>query len=164
MNYIGIDPGYTGGIAILDEKAQIVELYDMPVIAVGKTKKELDGPGIVKILENYSRMILSQDSHVFIEKCQSMPRQGVVGVGRYMEGYGRLRGICEGLSLPYTLVRPQTWKKEMMPDMDTKEKGQSIVRAKQLYPDIDLPRKKDHGLADAVLIGRHGWQTLGGGR
>lgn len=156
MIYIGIDPGFTGGIAVLDKDAAIIELEDMPVIKVGK-KNELDGPEIVNILTN-ARVLAK--CHVFIEKCQSMPGQGIASTGRYMEGYGRLRGICEGLSLPYTLVHPKTWKKIMMPDM-LKEKGQSIIRVKQLYPDIDLPRKKDHGKSDAVLIGRYGWQTMG---
>jgi len=164
MNYIGIDPGFTGGIAVLDEKADIVELYDMPVIPVG-TKKELDGPEITKILKVYIALVEAPNpafrlggAHVFIEKCQSMPSQGVVGVGRYMEGYGRLRGICEGLSLPYTLVHPKTWKKDMMPDMDKSVKGNAEVRVKQLYPTIELPdRKKTDGLCDAVLIARFGW-------
>ena len=160
MNYIGIDPGFTGAIAVLDDKAQIIELYDIPTISVGKAKKELDGPEIAKILANAE---LYSKCHVFIEKCQSMPGQGIASTGRYMAGYGRLIGICEGLSLPYTLVRSPVWKKEMMPDMP-KDKGQSIVRVKQLYPDIDLPRKKDHGLADACLIARYGWKTLGGGK
>jgi len=159
MNIIGIDPGFTGAITVLDEKSDIIELYDMPVIPVGK-KTELDGPKIAKILANAE---LYSKCHVFIEKCQSMPGQGVVGVGRYMEGYGRIRGIVEGLSMPYTLVQPRNWKKEMMPDMG-KEKGQSIVRVKQLYPNLDLPRKKDHGKADSVLIARYGWQTIGGGK
>ncbi|MBI5193836.1 MAG: hypothetical protein HZA08_10530, partial [Nitrospirae bacterium] len=37
-----------------------------------------------------------------------------------------------------------------------KDKGSSIIRVKQLYPDMKLIRKKDHNKADAVLIGLYG--------
>ena len=35
MRIIGIDPGLSGAIAILEDK-KIVELFDMPVMAEGK--------------------------------------------------------------------------------------------------------------------------------
>lgn len=160
--YAAFDPGFTGAIAVLNQDCEIMALHDMPVIETikGKTKKgkpkkvhELDGPGVRDILTDFPL------SHVFIEKCQTMPGQGIVSMGRYMESYGVLKGVCVGLGLGYTLVQPRTWKKAAMPDMG-KDKGQSIVRVKQIYPDIKFPLVKDHGKADAVLIARYGIQEL----
>lgn len=151
--YIGIDPGFSGAISIINNEKEIEALWDMPVIMVGK-KRELDGRQVREIFRNYETI-----SHIFIEKSQTMPGQGISSSGRYMESYGRIRGICEGMIIPYTLIHPKTWKKKMMNDMG-KEKGASIVRAKQLYPNINLPLVKDHGRADAVLITLYGIGTL----
>ena len=38
MRIIGIDPGLSGAIAILDEQ-KVVELFDMPVMSDGKKNK-----------------------------------------------------------------------------------------------------------------------------
>jgi len=146
-NYIGVDPGFSGGLAVLNAEG-IIEVIDMPII---KTQKiEIDGSGIVSFLEKHSPCLVG------IEKCQSMPGQGISSTGRYMAGYGRLRGICEGMRIPYTLIHPRTWKRVMMPDM-TKDKGQSIIRVKQLFPGIAdrFTRKKDHGICDSILIAEY---------
>ncbi|HDZ27765.1 hypothetical protein LCGC14_1355210 [marine sediment metagenome] len=148
MYTIGVDNGFSGAIAILREKNPVV-LMDMPVLKVGKTKLELDEN---TIRDYFSRW---QVKHVFIEKAQVMPKQGISSSGRYMMSYGIIRGICVGLRLPYTLIAPQTWKKAMLKDMP-KGKEASIFRAKQLYPELDFPRKKDHGKADALLIALYG--------
>tara|TARA_R100000656_G_C3860847_1_gene109832 strand:- start:307 stop:450 length:144 start_codon:yes stop_codon:yes gene_type:complete len=42
----------------------------------------------------------------------------------------------------------------MLVDMP-KEKGASIQKVGQLYPDIKFTRKKDHGICDAILIARY---------
>jgi hypothetical protein len=39
-----------------------------------------------------------------------------------------------------------------------KDKEQARLRAQQLFPAADLRRKKDHGRAEAILLGRYGWQ------
>lgn len=83
-----------------------------------------------------------------------MPNQGIVSSGRYMASYGFLRGLCVGNGIPYHLIQPQTWKKAMMPDMG-KDKGASIQKVSQLYPELSLTRVKDHGIADAILIARY---------
>ena len=41
-----------------------------------------------------------------------------------------------------------------MPDMG-KDKGASIQKVSQLYPELILTTVKDHGIADAVLIARY---------
>jgi len=146
--FIGIDPGFSGAITVIDEDKRIIYCVDMPILKVGK-RNELDEIMIYQILKSY------EPDHVYIEKAQSMPGQGISSTGRYMASYGILRGICVGLGIPYTLVHPRTWKKEMMKDMP-KEKEASIMRVNQLYPYFALPRKKDHGKSDSILLALHG--------
>ncbi len=156
MNICGIDPGFTGAIANIDADGN-VNVIDMPVIVTlkkgkkGKTsnKNELDGVGVYQMLH------IMAPEHVYIEKAQTMPGQGIASSGRYMDAYGQIKGICIGAGIPYTLVHPKTWKKVIMPDMG-KEKGEAIVRVRQLFPQVELPLKKDHGKADALLICEYG--------
>lgn len=151
---IGIDPGFKGAIAVLDMSGGIIRLEPMPILKDGKATV-LDEIAIRDILyAPHAPEWYYTVSHVWIEKAQSMPGQGVVGVGRYMAGYGILRGMCVGLQIPYSLVHPATWKKKMLRDMP-KGKQASVIRCKQLYPGLVLKRTED-GKADAVLIGRYG--------
>lgn len=149
--YLGIDPGFSGALAVLDENLQVIHYQDMPIIEVAK-KRELDEPELRNILRRFSPYYINLT--VGIEKSQTMPNQGIVSSGRYMASYGFLRGLCVGMGLPYILIRPPTWKKAMLADMP-KEKGSSIQKVGQIYPDIKLTRKKDHGICDAILIARY---------
>ena len=149
MHIMGIDPGFSGALAVLDSDLKIDFVMDMPILMVGK-KRELDE---AKLSDIFSRWRL-RPMMVGLEKSQTMPNQGIVSTGRYMASYGFLRGICIGNGIPYHLIQPQSWKKAMMPDMG-KEKGASIQKVMQIYPDLELTRVKDHGIADAILIARY---------
>ena len=72
-----------------------------------------------------------------------------------MMNYRILLGIPAGLGIKTVEVSPQTWKAKVMSGMG-KDKGTSIVRVSELYPELVFNRKKDHGRADAVLIGWYG--------
>lgn len=143
--FVAIDPGYNGGIAVFSNN-KLIKVTKMPVIkAGGKTK--LDEVAIRKLFE------LVRPAHVFIEKAQPYPRQGVVSTANYMLAYGMIIGIVVGMKIPYTLVPPQQWKKNVVGNLKgVKDKGMSILRAKQLFPDIELKRNDD-GPAEAALIG-----------
>ena len=50
MKILGIDPGLSGAIAILENK-KVLTLFDMPVMAEGKkNKKQLNSAQLVKII------------------------------------------------------------------------------------------------------------------
>ena len=149
MHIMGIDPGFSGALAVLDSDLKIDFVMDMPILMVGK-KRELDE---AKLSDIFSRWRL-RPMMVGLEKSQTMPNQGIVSSGRYMSSYGFLRGLCVGNGIPYHLIQPQSWKKAMMPDMG-KEKGASIQKVTQIYPELSLTTVKDHGIADAVLIARY---------
>lgn len=176
---VGIDPGFTGAIAFLDPSITRIEnrleIYNMPVLQVGITKvRRVKKDGVLSekpVKVNTSKMILDlvelrnilstvsggtfrSADHVFIEKSQPMPKQGVAGVGNYMMGYGILIGMLSALRLAYTEVTPQAWKKVMMAGMG-REKSEAIVRARQVFPHNEFQKGKD-GRAEAALIAEYG--------
>jgi crossover junction endodeoxyribonuclease RuvC len=158
QSYASIDPGVSGAIAIFSYVGQLQHLVDMPTIQTtkGKSKKGavLDRAAIVDLL------LLHAVDHVFIELSQARPARrggqsvtpGIVSTGSYMRNYGILVGICAGLQIRCTEITPAKWKRKVMSGM-SKDKGASIIRASELYPEIRLIRKKNHNNADAVLIG-----------
>lgn len=148
MIIAGIDPGFSGAITIMEIPEKIIECVDMPILKVG-TKSELDVKSIKELLLDY------EVDCIYIERSQVMPKQGIVSSGRYMKSYGVFLGLFVGLGIKYEEITPQAWKKRMMPGMQ-KEKQASIYKVNQLFPEISLPRKKDHGKADSILIALYG--------
>ena len=100
MYIVGIDIGLKGAIASIDSnKPKDVMIWDMPLI-----EKTID------IVELKDIMYSLRDSHVFVEKAQPMPKQGVVSMFNYGKTYGIVLGVLSALEIPYTLVTPQAWK------------------------------------------------------
>ena len=165
MNYVGIDPGLGGAVAILrewEEGLPRAAVWDTPtaVVGSGKKVKNVHAPaGMVELLRSVG------ECFVVMENVHSMPKQGVSSSFNFGRGFGTWEGIIAALGLPYELVTPQLWKKVMMEGMG-KEKDASRIRAMQLFPELSelLKLKKHHGRADALLIasfgGRlHRWET-----
>jgi crossover junction endodeoxyribonuclease RuvC len=147
MQFIGIDPGLDGAIAVIDGPAQ--HFMDTPTAQVG-TKREMDAHAATRLLKSLCQ---GKDCFVAVEKVHAMPGQGVTSMFSFGRGYGTWLGILAALGIPHNTVAPQTWKKVMLAD-GGKEKDASRVKAMQLYPQIadQLSRKKDHGRADALLM------------
>jgi hypothetical protein len=88
-----------------------------------------------------------------------MPKQGVVSVGNYMYAYGQLIALLFSLRLSYTEVIPVVWKRVMLFGMAKAGKINDLIRARQLFPQIEIPKTKD-GRADALLIAEYGRRSL----
>ena len=145
MIVIGIDPGQTGGIAIIRD-GDVTCALPMPVI-----EKGLDAKAI--------RDVIHVADFVVMEKVSAMPKQGMVSTFHFGVGYGMLQGIILTLGIPLRLVTPQAWKKEILAGT-TKDKAASIDYCKRVYPYINLipkgHRKPHDGIADAILIADFG--------
>lgn len=92
-----------------------------------------------------------------LENVHAMPKQGVTSSFNFGRGFGLWEMGLIALKIPYTLVAPQTWKRELLADM-SKDKGSSILRAKQLFPHISehLKLSKDEAKAEALLMAEYG--------
>lgn len=168
MRFIGIDPGVSGAIAVIDTDTDQVAFYDTPNLEVKsgkKFKKVIDIGRAVLMLQQLSAGVKTV---VTIEKVNAMPgmkndpdnpgkkipaAMGVTSAFSFGMGFGMWLGVLAALFIPHQQVHSLTWKKSMMADMG-KEKDASRIKAMQLYPRTapDLVRKKDHGRADALLI------------
>ena len=149
--YIGIDPGLSGAIAAVDESGKVKFVDDLPTISSSKGKKELHLPEVAKIVSR----LMSDTGLVFgaVEKVGARPGQGVVSMFRFGLATGQMHGILTGMKIPIILVRPQVWQKEFLRYTDGPDnKAKSVLAASYRFPDISLPRKKDHGKAEALLI------------
>jgi hypothetical protein len=159
VNWIGIDPGLDGAIAVMCDES--ITLLDTPTVSNGK-RREMDLFAIVRLLRG---LTCSQDVMVAIESVHSMPGQGVSSTFSFGKGFGMWLGILAALNIPHQAVAPQTWKRVMLAD-GGKEKDASRVKAMQLYPHIadQLSRKKDHGRADALLMAAWAQRIVYGSR
>lgn len=149
MVIIGIDPGKKGGIALIADKGEIIDVFEMPESIVHLKSMIHDHP--VSHVSN---------KMCYIEKAQVMPKQGIVGAFTYGVGYGKLLAFLELEGIPYKEIRPVEWKKHFSLIKSSKE--DSISVAKKLFPKLpaytfttDRGRKKD-GNAEALLIAYYG--------
>jgi crossover junction endodeoxyribonuclease RuvC len=157
---IGIDPGLEGAIVALKLDGTLF-FWDTPThrVSAKSSKREYDFWSVRNILAASG---MHEPKHVYIERQQAMPKQGLSSTFKTGLGFGMWLGMLAGLEIPYTVVTAVAWKKTMMAGM-SKEKGASIIRAKQLFPTAagELSLKKHHGRADALLIAAYGRQTSG---
>ena len=150
MNYMGIDPGFDGGIAVVNENGNLQGLHDTPTLEVSggsKTKRRYCLPAMVAIINKYGAC------RVALEDVHSMPKQGVASSFVFGRGLGVWEGILSALNIPIHMISPQKWKKAMMDGMG-KDKDASRVRALELCPAAitGLNLKRHHGRADALLM------------
>ena len=153
MRIIGIDPGLSGGIAILDD-LKIFDIYDMPIMSEGKkNKNQLNSAQLVNIIKK--NIISNGDTFLIVEQVSAMPGQGVTSMFNFGQTFGSIKGICAALNLPIFFVRPAKWKKHF--DLINSSKDASRTKVIEMYPSISprLSKKKDVNKADAILIARY---------
>jgi len=150
MIIIGIDPGISGAISIIENK-KIVEVYDTPTMIDGKkNKKQINGAQVTNIIKE--RLNNGKEVVVVVEHVNAMPGQGVTSMFNFGQSFGVIKGICAALSLPIYFVRPTKWKKHF--NLIKTNKDASRTKVIEAYPEISnkLHRKKDSNRADAILI------------
>ncbi len=153
MRIIGIDPGLSGGIAILDD-LKIFDIYDMPIMSEGKkNKNQLNSAQLVNIIRK--NLIPNGDTFLIVEQVSAMPGQGDTSMFNFGQTFGSIKGICAALNLPIFFVRPAKWKKHF--DLINSSKDASRTKVIEMYPSISprLSKKKDVNKADAILIARY---------
>ena len=157
MKILGIDPGLSGAIAIL-EKKKVLNLFDMPVMAEGKkNKKQLNSAQLVNIIRENS--IGEEEIVVVVEQVNAMPGQGVTSMFKFGQTFGAIKGVCAALNLPIFFVRPSKWKKYF--ELINSSKDSSRTKVIEMYPSLSsqLAKKKDVNKSDAILIARYYYDT-----
>ena len=148
----GIDVGLNGAIAFVGKDQ--VQVFDMPTyqITVGKSKKmQIDLSEFARIIDEKAGSI----KHCYIEAVTATPQMGVTSAFSFGKSAGIAEAIIAANFIPFTMVRPQVWKKHFGL---TADKDASRQKASRLYPNYAhfWNRKKDDGRAEAVLIAAYG--------
>ena len=153
MIIIGIDPGISGAISVVENK-KILEVYDTPTMIDGKkNKKQINSAQVTNIIKE--RINTGKEVVVVVEHVNAMPGQGVTSMFNFGQSFGVIKGICAALSLPIYFVRPAKWKKHF--NLIKTNKDASRTKVIEVYPEISskLSRKKDSNKADAILIAKY---------
>ena len=146
--YIGIDPGLSGGIAILNQDGSVKEVVAMP-----------DTPrDIYEFLFSYkedSRCVLEDVGH-------GMPGQSSKATATFARHNGHLEMALLALGIPTEKLTPQKWikvyqlKKKKEQD---KNEWKNVLKAKaqSLFP--QLGKKVTLKTCDALLIAEYARRT-----
>jgi crossover junction endodeoxyribonuclease RuvC len=151
--YIGIDPGASGAIAVVDAKGVFIECWDMPTVVTiinGRPKRRTMPEMLHAELKQYTGRCKA-----VVERVGPMPKQGVTSMFAFGEAFGLIRGVLIGMNIPCELVSPYVWRKSLrVPE----GKDGSRARAAQMWPGAakEFARKKDNGRAEASLIAEWG--------
>jgi len=162
--YIGIDPGLSGALAVLDASGTLVSVSDTPVISVvQKGKKSKSGGAMHKKHYMVGSMVqllrLAQDQGnvqmIGLEQVSARPEQGVTSMFSMGRGVGTWEGIIGALGLTLDYITPQVWKKVF--GLSGSDKADSILKAQQIIKGAVsyLTLVKHDGRAEACLIGEY---------
>lgn len=153
---LGIDPGLSGGIAVLNPglplERRVVAIYDMPVTTSKGGAKRVDVAELASIFgwhAPHARLIV-------VEEVGPSPQQGVVSAFSFGMGFGMILGVAAGFPRsPVHLVKPSVWKMRFGLSTD---KNESRRLAAKWYPAVaaEVSRKKDDGRAEALLLAHLG--------
>ena len=152
MKIIGIDPGLSGAIAVL-ENNKVLNIFDIPVLSEGKkNKRQLNSALLVNLLKE--NIIDNEDVAIVVKQVNAMPGQGVTSMFNFGQTFGAIKGICAALELPIYFVRPSKWKKHF--ELINSSKDASRTKAIEMYPKLSnqLSKKKDVNKSDAILIAK----------
>jgi len=151
---IGVDPGFSGALALLFQESPFGDLHihDMPTAPGPKGKIELNYADLFNKLAARSS---SGPTTMWLEKVGPRPGQGVSSMFRFGQQVGALEmaAAAHGYALRY--VTSATWKAYFGLSAD---KGVARGYASKRFPEHAhlFARVKDDGRAEAALIALYG--------
>lgn len=119
MNVLGIDPGMSGGMALLGDEG-LIEVWKMPA-----TESDV-GQLIQEIAFSASPAI------TLIEKVHSMPEQGNVSAFTFGRGVGLIIGCLISNHMRHEEIDPQKWQKIL--DIPPRAKKPKKPKEGVVYP------------------------------
>jgi hypothetical protein len=167
MNFLGIDPGKSGGLAILDYEGRVIELTRMPKV---RGEDEIDEVGVWQWISRH--LTAPVKCVVWIEKVSGYIGNAHTGSSMFEFGvsYGGLRmAVVAAQGYGHNEVLPQDWQRYLGIEPRRKKKGtykgeskpafkgRLKAFAQRLYPDV----KVENATADALLIALYGKRVWG---
>lgn len=159
MLTIGIDPGLTGAIAVLDHHGVPRALRDIPTMPIAEAgpkatvKTEIDVRALYTLLRE---LVPADESAICVMEHAS-------SVGAKLGEQAKLSLAATKASILAVLrlqghevrrVHPITWKKHFGL---TSDKNAALDLARSMYPGLaEIKRQKDHNRAESLLLARFG--------
>ena len=147
MIYIGVDPGKSGGYAVIgsDGSAKAYPWDDERFVS------HMKGATIMRDMEGHKLVAC-------VEKVGAMPGQGVTSMFNFGKSAGYIEGVLAALGVSYQLVMPKRWKAEFT--LNGKDKAASVEVCRRLFPEVNLRptprcRKDSDGMAEALLMAEY---------
>lgn len=144
--YIGVDPGVSGGWAVVDAAGSVV-----------LTMKMGDGPSeIAQQPQTCKERVLLvcgsvYDLRAVVERVHSSPQMGVASAFTFGKNVGAILAALTAHRIPVDEVPPKTWQKVMgvvYPQGRPRDKNVTKRRAQQVFPSLTVT----HAIADALLL------------
>jgi hypothetical protein len=155
MLVIGVDPGLTGALCLLDSCRGLLECEDIPACPNGQDsgsmKRWVDVDLLEVLLGDWStRHSFAQESvHAVIERPIPMPTLPAQTIASQFDTFGAIRAtLRQHAAMCY--VNPREWKRFFGLKTDKDAARACCLR---LYPSAPVKRVKDHNRAESVLIG-----------
>jgi len=141
MILVGVDPGGSGGIAVLEEGER--------ARAMGFPDSERDVWELVASIAGDH----TKEMRAVIEKVGSRPGQGVKSMFTFGKNTGFIRACLVAAEIPFEEVASQKWQKDVGCPRNTKvdyaqHKRNLAEHAKRLYPGVEVRKET----ADALLL------------
>lgn len=154
MWILGIDPGFTGAVALYSPSNAQLIVADMPVTKDPKGRTILDMHSLFELIRPTIRPVAAVLEHVAARPGQSAP-----STFRFGQGYGAIEMALAAHKIPTQYVTPAKWKKHFGL---SKDKGVSRGLAQKRFPinASEFSRVKDDGRAEAALIALYGHEAL----
>lgn len=153
---MGIDPGKTGALIVLNTKNSYFKVIEMPL----NKEKMVDLNKIYEFIEQES------PDKIMVERAMPLA-MGAKHAFNYGRDFQTILHAVEGSFIPFELIEPAKWTKIMCSGIDAnlKPKVRAEIALQRLYPKIykQLPvgpksGKVKDGPIDAILIAAYGLQ------
>lgn len=157
---LGIDPGLSGGLSIIDEQLNLIACYHMPTIKADGGKSRVCPKTINSILKEH------QIDLAIIEKVGARPGQGVVSMFNFGDSFGVARAIAEANCGQIVYARPQEWRGYQMLSGLSKEQiaeiAYEVFQAEEIYGRKNRSgnRAVKDGISDSLMIAKYGIRFL----
>jgi crossover junction endodeoxyribonuclease RuvC len=161
---LGIDPGFSGGLAALTPDGEVVLTAAAPVTKGKGSKTELDVPALVALVRGLGAG--HEVRLAVVERVGPMPGQGLVSTFTFGRRFAEVLGALKALGLPLELPLPQAWKRVVLAGTD-RGKAAAVADVGRRFPAANLlatPRSKkpSDGIAEAVSLAEFGRRMLAG--
>jgi hypothetical protein len=153
VRVIGIDPGLSGALAVVNAAADgtftVEAMHDLPTYAEktssGKNRRFIDPVALSKLIK-----AIGPVDRVTVERLSAPP--GISGMAAYSLGAtaATLATVLRLAGLSYRLTSPVVWKRAL--DVPADKEAARQFACKLFGHDKHWPLKKSHNRAEAALL------------